>query len=270
MGHLMDANEPPKNSKKARWASASPFLLLAFGAVLSWYLGPHLAQNWQDRQAALDNKRAQLELKVKLLRQVAILTVGEVGFIDDKFSSQLGLNVGVTTHLRAVTRRVWIQGDADVDGELRAWFPDAQSGVKSKSSKLAAEWAALENRMLEFEGQQATLRVLPQSANAKTTVGNAKVLVAQQELLVQMRKERLADQDYGRKNPGLETLWDKLKNAPPAPNPAQVIPGSIGSEAIKVEEAIHSIAIAEFNDARARLARRLLASDALGFRTAGS
>jgi hypothetical protein len=253
-----------------------PLLLLIAGAAATYVVGPYITQKWHDQQAKLDSNRAQLELKTRLLRQIATLTIKEIGFIDDGFSSQLGLSTNTSTRLRASTRRQWIQESADIEGELSAWFPEKNSTASTKTTPLALRWVHLENRTLDFEAQQARLEpifaarpkmghVRSEGELARLYDANDTLIAKQLTILHHMRSAREQDSAADPNGP-LKGLWKAIDNARLDARPETAVPGSIGTHDVRVEAAIHSAAIAELNDARERLARRLLASRAIGYR----
>lgn len=287
--HWMSAQEDPRvavparRSRWSRWLS-HPFVLLLAGAAFTSVFGPYLAQRWQDRQASLSNQRAQVALKTKLVGQIATLTTSEVGFIEDDFTTRSGLPVPALRQLRASTRRRWRQESAGIEVELRSWFPDSRMPQMS----IGDTWVALQDEMLEFEGIAASIGTPEQNyplsfvrlmfekngrlrpnhfAISEFTTGIQQAYVFGIREFEHLRSERLSD-PFRRKNSALDHSWTRLRKQHVFglgnPNRPLDLLQRV-REGTATGSAFYSIAVGEFDDARERLVRQLLASKASGF-----
>jgi hypothetical protein len=256
--------------KRHRRVLKHPLLLLILGTGVTIVL----TQRWHDREATLDSNRAELVLKTRLLREIDVLHISQVGFIDDGFSSAKGVRDSKYPKPSLALRGTWNQSEAEIEDELRAWFPDRPTGALGTA---ADGWRALESRTLAIEKEQASLKAVPlppDLASMDVTKTNESALGVEMGVLTAMHEIRLRDKTSAEPDAETDQLWRtahqlcgpsacrslgrSVSNAPRAT--------TLGKPDTQIEAAIHSAAVAELNDARARLARRLLASKAKGYR----
>jgi hypothetical protein len=122
---------------------AHPLLLLALGALFTWFFGPYLTQQWQDRQQRLDDQRAEAQVKIALIQQIAKVSEEEITSIHAAtrafaFGGTPGWHRAAP--VLASAAQGWPRDSAEINAELRAWFPPRDANPGS----VVGRWASFD------------------------------------------------------------------------------------------------------------------------------
>jgi hypothetical protein len=234
------ANE---RSRIGRWL-AHPLLLLTLGAVFTWFFGPYLTHQWQDRQQALDDQRAETQIKTQLIQKIAQVTEEEITPIDVSINAYLRRGDAGLTHAApalADASKPWPRDAAVIEAELRAWFPEPAEPISNggrATRTLIVRWKDLESVMFAVEDALTSPLDLPGEVafTRKLVLGEGEVAV---KALAAKR----------RNDPVRDPLTDmKLDTDEGLTGPSHIF-----------------VLPRELRDARDRLIRAVLASKATGF-----